>query len=506
MRSGNGSPRGYRRVASNDGGPSDPEAARLLPEPLTGAFSKNGLFGSLTPEEHRIEERIRTLALSVVALGVVGAALYFLRAVLVPLVLALALKYLLQPLIDILSVRPLRCCGLTLCANARSPEDTPSCLRPITDCFCQLKLPRWLAACVALAVAFATLATLGFVVADSMNVFLERSKVYSARLEHIFDHVIGWMDEIQASGFVRLHGFHKRDSNPDPDSEAPSPARLERIQQLTQRIPVTSFVLAVFQSLLDALSNLFLVLLFTVFLLLGSTRAEDDGGVKAQADAQIFAYVKGKVLLSLMVGGLTGFILWSLHVDLWLVFGVLAFWLNFIPNVGAVVAVALPLPLILLDPKFTTLMRALAVGLPMTVHGVVANILEPVLFGHSMELQPVVVLVSLMLWGAVWGVTGMVLAVPMTAVLRIHLSHVEHPMTRYLVTVLVGRADWHAELLDVSAIDGMPVDDLTELVPSDVGPPGPHGLQISATWASCASPRSGGRAAPAARRRSARAR
>ena len=107
--------------------------------------------------------------------------------------------------------------------RARSPEDTPSCLRPITDCFCQLKLPRWLAACVALAVAFATLATLGFVVADSMNVFLERSKVYSARLEHIFDHVIGWMDEIQASGFVRLHGFHKRDSNPDPDARRRRP-------------------------------------------------------------------------------------------------------------------------------------------------------------------------------------------------------------------------------------------------------------------------------------------
>ena len=82
----------------------------------------------------------------------------------------------------------------------------------------------------------------------------------------------------------------------------------------------------------------------------------------------------------------------------------------------------------------------------------------------------------------------MVLAVPMTAVLRIHLSHVEHPMTRYLVTVLVGRADWHAELLDVSAIDGMPVDDLTELVPSDVGPPGPHGLQISATRTTPTSP------------------
>ena len=50
-------------------------------------------------------------------------------------------------------------------------------------------------------------------------------------------------------------------------------------------------------------------------------------------------------------------------------------------------------------------------------------------------------------------------------------------MTRYLVTVLVGRADWHAELLDVSAIDGMPVDDLTELVPSDVGRRGRDGLR-----------------------------
>ena len=75
-----------------------------------------------------------------------------------------------------------------------------------------------------------------------------------------------------------------------------------------------------------------------------------------------------------------------------------------------------------------------------SVHAVVGNILEPVFFGHSMELQPIVVLLSLMLWGSLWGIAGMVLAVPITAVLRIPLMHVDHPLPRYLARVLVGRS------------------------------------------------------------------
>ena len=94
----------------------------------------------------------------------------------------------------------------------------------------------------------------------------------------------------------------------------------------------------------------------------------------------------------------------------------------------------------LLDPTFSSGAVFLALVLPFGVHAIAGNVFEPLVFGHSMELAPVTILLSLMLWGSVWGVTGMVLAVPMTAVLRLHLSHVEHPMTRYLVTVLVGLA------------------------------------------------------------------
>ena len=65
--------------------------------------------------------------------------------------------------------------------------------------------------------------------------------------------------------------------------------------------------------------------------------------------------------------------------------------------------------------------------IPGLVHFLVGNVVEPAIFGHSMELHPVVVLLSLTLWYALWGVTGAILAVPIVAVLRIVVSHNSHP-------------------------------------------------------------------------------
>jgi hypothetical protein len=147
-----------------------------------------------------------------------------------------------------------------------------------------------------------------------------------------------------------------------------------------------------------------------------------------QADAQIHTYIRGKIAMSFLVGAATALSLGALSVDLWLVFGLLAFWLNFIPNVGTAIAVALPMPLVVLDPSFTAGGALLAFLLPLSAHALAGNVLEPVLFGHTLKLHPVSVLLSLLLWGTVWGVTGMVLAVPITAVLRIRLSHIQHPL------------------------------------------------------------------------------
>ncbi len=426
------------------------------------------LTGSRTDQESKIEERIRTLSQAICALGVVGAALYFLRSVLVPLVLAVALKYCLQPLISLLSVRPLECCGLTFCRRSRRSARR-SCLMAA---LCELRLPHWLAVLVSLALAFMVLGLIGFIVADSVNVFTRKAPIYSERVQVLAAGLLDWVDAMQ----VRV-GFSATNSSAADGAYGVEVGTADRLKEIAKKLPISSVVLGVLTSLLDTVSNLALVLLFTIYLLAssgggGSPTADetatasapagaaggddgDDGAgaraeieaeaearnealAKAEAEKQILMYIRGKVLLSLMVGLLTALSLSVLRVELALVFGILAFWLNFIPNVGTVVAVALPMPLVLLDERFTPLTMALALLLPLGAHTLSGSVLEPLLFGKTLKLHPVVILLSLLLWASVWGITGMVLAVPLTAVLRIRLAAVHHPLPQFLAAALVG--------------------------------------------------------------------
>lgn len=65
---------------------------------------------------------------------------------------------------------------------------------------------------------------------------------------------------------------------------------------------------------------------------------------------------------------------------------------------------------------------------------------SPQVFANSANLEPVMVMLAILLWGSVWGITGMVLAVPITAVIRIYLENIEHPLPRYLAEKLAGSA------------------------------------------------------------------
>ena len=361
----------------------------LTPLPLsTRHHEREGaLFGPLSAEETRVEERLRTLALCVCATAVVGGTLFWMRGVLVPFVLAVALKQLLTPVVD----------GLR-----------------------KLSLPHTLAALIAMVFAAGLLFTVGLIVADSITQFSARSGDYYAQVQQISTRLIQWMDQ---------QGVF-----PQGDDQ-----RVAKITQLLERIPVGQLALTTIEGLLAILSNLMLVLLFAVYLLLGSTpEYDDDDFVSVQIDQSVRDYIKGKVLLSFLAGVLTSLALWTLHIDLYVVFGMLAFWLNFVPNVGALVAVALPMPLVLFNPSLTAWSQFLALALPLGVHMLIGNLLEPLIFGRSMSLHPVVVLLSLVVWSAIWGVTGMVLAVPLTAMMRIHLSHIDHPLTRMVLRVLDG--------------------------------------------------------------------
>ena len=84
------------------------------------------------------------------------------------------------------------------------------------------------------------------------------------------------------------------------------------------------------------------------------------------------------------------------------------------------------------------------------VHTITGNFIEPRVFGETMDLHPIVVLLSLMLWGSLWGVVGMCLAVPISAVIKICLQSLDHPLPRYLAGVFEG----HIEMTDPAVISG----------------------------------------------------
>ena len=93
---------------------------------------------------------------------------------------------------------------------------------------------------------------------------------------------------------------------------------------------------------------------------------------------------------------------------LWLPFGVLTFFLNFIPNVGGLGAVLLPMPLIALDPQFSSAETAVSFLVPFGVNIFAKDVLEPKILGHATDLNPVTILLAILIYGSVWGVTGMV--------------------------------------------------------------------------------------------------
>lgn len=138
----------------------------------------------------------------------------------------------------------------------------------------------------------------------------------------------------------------------------------------------------------------------------------------------------------MITGILVGILFLIFGVDLTFMFVVLTILLNFIPSIGSVIATLLPLPVIMLQFGFTAPFYVILIGSGF-IQFTIGNVVEPKFMGDSMDLHPVVVLMFLIFWGLVWGIPGMFLAVPITAVLKIVLSRIE--TTRPFAELLGGR-------------------------------------------------------------------
>ena len=184
--------------------------------------------------------------------------------------------------------------------------------------------------------------------------------------------------------------------------------------------------------------NLVMVLVFLIFMLLGKPyfagkvqRAFPDAqgkriaGVTASIAHQISRYLYVKLILSTVSSLLVWLVLVIGKSDFPLTWAMLAFLLSFIPSVGIVAASIPPVLLAFVQfyPNFWV-----AVGIAaalLIIHQIIGGLIEPKVMGDNLNLSPMVVLLSLVFWGWLWGITGALLAVPIAAAIKIVCENIE---------------------------------------------------------------------------------
>lgn len=207
-----------------------------------------------------------------------------------------------------------------------------------------------------------------------------------------------------------------------------------------------------FSALTGIFGDAFTVLLYLVFLLLeeptfhkklrnmypGENKYNNVKQLVTKIDRSVSSYVALKTLVSFLTGFFSYFALIFIGVDAPLFWAFLIFVLNFIPTIGSLIATFFPAIFSVLQfGEFTPGILVLAiVG---AIQLIMGNILEPRIMGSSLNISPLVVFLTLIMWGVIWGIPGMLLSVPITVILIIIMS--EFPGTRPIAILLSQRGE-----------------------------------------------------------------
>ncbi|MBM6550212.1 AI-2E family transporter [Marinomonas ostreistagni] len=200
-------------------------------------------------------------------------------------------------------------------------------------------------------------------------------------------------------------------------------------------------------SLGSVLTNMFLVIMTVVFILLEASEipkklayALDDSGHSMERVNQFISTVNRYLVIKTLVSIATGVFItiWVsvLGLDFPIIWGVCAFLLNFVPNIGSIIAAV---PAVFLGFVQLGAFDAFMVGVGFVIVNVVmGNFIEPRFMGKGVGLSPLVVFLSLILWGWVFGPVGMLLSIPLTIILKIAFE--ANPKMRWLAVMIDSKA------------------------------------------------------------------
>ncbi len=187
----------------------------------------------------------------------------------------------------------------------------------------------------------------------------------------------------------------------------------------------------------STLSTAAVVALYLMFLLLeagrfparvqrafSEKRAERIMHTIAGINQGIAHYLTAKVKASFILAVPVFILLFVFNTPFALIWAVLVFFCNFVPYIGSLVGYSVPALFVLVQFGFGWEFITIAI-LMLAVHLVTATVIEPAVIGKAVGLSPVVILFALAFWGSLWGLTGMLLAVPLTVILKIIAEHLD---------------------------------------------------------------------------------
>ena len=317
---------------------------------------------------------------------------------------------------------------------------------PLNEWLSKKKIPMFLITLIDLAIVFLLLYGVGRIIVDSFLQFSEGLPVYGEKLSNMVRSTsvsLGLTDP-----FFTQFSF----------------------DQLLAKLNIQNLAGGLFSSTVSLLGNILFVLFFFVFVLSGNEMIykaiehryvfnkvnpeleklkedikNDDVTVDDQKiidkiseqrksreqqlettfqkiTDQIQRYIIAKVGVNLLAGIITSIALSIIGVDYPIVWGLFVFLFNFIPTIGSAAA--------LVFPVVFTLVQFDSVGTMLLVLGVIAgiqtlafNVAEPMILGKRLNLNPLLILLSVLVWGYIWGIVGMLLSVPLTAIIKIIISN-----------------------------------------------------------------------------------
>ena len=320
-----------------------------------------------------------TISLLILALVAIAFSLNFTKPIMIPFVLALLIRILIDPIIDF----------------------------QIDN----LHVHRVIAVLVSIVlIVFLFMIIVPYII-GSVATFLQSADDYNSKVLLLIDFIISKLQEYDI----------------EVDREI--------IRNTLITLPFLDWASTILSNSANFISKFFLVAIMTLFLLLGK-KSKNTSPEWNQIIAQVKKYIFTKFITSSATGILAGIIYWLLGIELAFIFGSLTFILNFIPYFGSAIAILIPLPIAFLqfeDPTYVILI----ILLPAIVHIIIGNILEPKIFGEAFGLHPITIILSLIFWGMIWGIIGVLLAAPLTAIIKISFERFK--TTKQIARFLEGK-------------------------------------------------------------------